>query len=120
MTKEDLYYKTHVFMCTNKGSPEKPMSACGQKGSEELRHYMRDAAKAAGLDGTRINVSGCLGRCRLGPAMVIYPEGIWFTVQNQSDVDAVIDGIKTGNFPQRLRLEPQQRELGALQKTAVC
>jgi (2Fe-2S) ferredoxin len=38
----------------------------------------------------RVSASGCLGRCKLGPCVVIYPENKWFTYQNRSDVDRII------------------------------
>ena len=38
----------------------------------------------------RINISGCLDRCELGPTMVIYPEGVWYSVQTTADVDEIL------------------------------
>ena len=41
--------------------------------------------------GIRVNASGCLNRCKKGPLMVIYPEGIWFKVTNKKDIDLIIE-----------------------------
>ena len=30
------------------------------------------------IENIRLNASGCLDRCELGPNMVIYPEGVWY------------------------------------------
>lgn len=38
----------------------------------------------------RISRSLCLGRCALGPSMVIYPEGTWYRYQSLADIDLII------------------------------
>jgi (2Fe-2S) ferredoxin len=39
----------------------------------------------------------CLDRCEHGPCIVVYPEGIWYRVSNEKDVDAVLEGhVKRG------------------------
>ena len=52
---------------------------------------MKLKIKEKGLLDIRVNTSGCLDRCEEGPCIVIYPEGIWFHAENQTDVDAIID-----------------------------
>ena len=51
---------------------------------------MKSRAKELGLEKTRINMAGCLERCELGPTMVIYPEGIWYTYDSREDVDEIL------------------------------
>jgi (2Fe-2S) ferredoxin len=51
---------------------------------------MKARAKELGLKDVRINTSGCLDRCELGPSMVIYPEGVWYTVRTREDVDEIL------------------------------
>ena len=51
---------------------------------------MKARAKELGLDDVRINSAGCLDRCELGPTMVIYPEGVWYTVNTMADVDEIL------------------------------
>ena len=49
------------------------------------------------LKGARINASGCLDRCELGPIVVVYPEGIWYTCKSTEDVDRILeDHIRDG------------------------
>lgn len=55
-----------------------------------LRDYMKAKAKALGLKRVRINASGCLDRCELGPTMVIYPEGVWYHCETRADVDEIL------------------------------
>ncbi len=84
------YYEAHVFCCTNRRPAGHPRGCCADKGSEELRDYMKGRAKDLGLKKVRINISGCLDRCELGPTVVIYPEGVWYSVASKADVDEVL------------------------------
>ena len=85
-----LFYRTHVFCCTNERPPGHPRGCCKAKGSERLRNYMKARAKELGLKDVRINASGCLDRCELGPSVVVYPEGVWYSVQTPEDVDEIL------------------------------
>lgn len=74
-------------------------------GSEKLRNYMKARAKELGLPGVRVNMAGCLDRCELGPCLVIYPEGVWYRIENEADVDAVLEQhVRDGGRVQRLML----------------
>jgi len=53
----------------------------------------------------RMNKAGCLDRCDEGPVMVVYPEGVWYTYVDISDVDEIIDShLVGGEVVERLRL----------------
>jgi vanillate O-demethylase ferredoxin subunit len=70
---------------------------------------MKSRVKELGLKDIRINKSGCLERCEMGPSMVIYPEGIWYTYQSTDDVDEIIDRhIMGGGRVDRLMMAPGQ------------
>ena len=84
------YYEAHVFCCTNRRPAGHPRGCCADKGSEELRDYMKGRAKELGLKKVRVNIAGCLDRCELGPTVVIYPEGVWYSVANKEDIDEVL------------------------------
>ncbi len=106
-----LYYARHVFCCTNVRPEGHPRGCCSAKGSVQLRNYMKARAKEMGLDGVRINVSGCLDRCELGPTMVIYPEGVWYTYRTPEDVDEILEThVRRGGRVRRLMLHPDQTE----------
>ena len=85
-----LFYRTHVFCCTNERPAGHPRGCCKAKGSERLRNYMKARAKELGLKDVRINASGCLDRCELGPSVVVYPEGVWYSVRTPEDVDEIL------------------------------
>ena len=65
-----------------------------------------------GLDDIRVNNAGCLERCELGPAMVVYPEGIWYHYENTSDIDEILENhIVQGHPVERLLLNDGQKFL---------
>ena len=96
------YYKKHIFFCTNRRT-EKNKRSCGSKGVDSLRLYMKEKIKLLGIKGVRVNSSGCLNRCKRGPLMVIYPEGVWFKVTNKKDIDLIIENyIKQNKLIKKL------------------
>jgi (2Fe-2S) ferredoxin len=109
-TTEKPFYTAHVFCCTNARPPGHKRGSCAEKGAEKLRDYMKARAKELGLPDTRINSAGCLDRCELGPVMVIYPEGTWYTYESTQDIDEILDRhLVKGEPVERLRLKPDQR-----------
>ena len=100
------YYEAHVFCCTNRRPAGHPRGCCADKGSEELRDYMKNRAKELGLKRVRINNAGCLDRCELGPTVVVYPEGVWYSVANKADIDEVLQThLVQGGRVERLMLQ---------------
>lgn len=100
------YYDAHVFCCTNRRADGHPRGSCAERGGEPLRDYMKSKARALGLKNVRINNSGCLDRCELGPTMVIYPEGVWYSISNKEDVDEVLEKhLVGGGRVERLMLQ---------------
>lgn len=105
MASDKLVYKVHVFCCVNVRPKNHPRGSCGRCGSAALRDYMKAAAKRLGIEGVRINTSGCLDRCELGPTMVIYPDGTWYRYQNEFDVDEILEShVIHGHPVERLRI----------------
>ena len=103
-----LYYDRHVFMCINRREPGSRRGCCAEKNSEELRDYMKAKAKALGIKKVRINSSGCLDRCEIGPNMVIYPEGVWYRPTSFEDVDEILEThLQKGGRVDRLMLKPE-------------
>ena len=107
MSDPPLYYERHVFCCTNLRPETDTRGCCAAKGSERLRNYMKARAKELGLSKTRINTSGCLDRCALGPTMVIYPEGVWYGYKTREDLDEILQThLIEGGRVTRLLLHP--------------
>jgi (2Fe-2S) ferredoxin len=100
------YYEAHVFCCTNRRADGHPRGSCAERGGEALRVYMKGKAKALGLKNVRINSAGCLDRCELGPTMVIYPEGVWYSVSTREEIDEVLEKhLVEGGRVERLMLQ---------------
>jgi len=119
VTDPPPFYRAHVFCCTNERPPGHPRGCCLEKGAVELRDYMKSRAKELGLKDVRVNIAGCLDRCELGPTMVIYPEGVWYTYRTKEDVDEILTThVKGGGRVARLLLQQDQKTLTPEQSAA--
>ena len=108
------YYRVHVFCCVNQRPADHPRGCCLAKGSQDLRDYMKARAKELRLRQVRINASGCLDRCELGPTMVIYPEGVWYGYRTKEDVDEILEThVVKGGRVERLMLQPSDKGVPA-------
>jgi len=97
-----LHFTTHVFFCGNRRPDGHQRGCCASKGAEKLRDYMKARVKELGVTGVRVNASGCLDRCELGPCAVLYPEGVWYKLDSREAVDEVIEKhlIAGGRVPE--------------------
>ncbi len=103
------YYRLHVFCCANRRPDGHKRGSCAAKGSVSLRDYLKARAKELGLEDVRINTAGCLGRCELGPTVVVYPDGVWYRCRTRDDMDAVlVEHLRDGCRVARLMLSPKQ------------
>jgi (2Fe-2S) ferredoxin len=100
------YYRYHVFFCCNQRTGGE--ACCNNHGAADVRAYVKDRVKSLGLAGpgqTRINQAGCLDRCAEGPVIVIYPDEVWYTYVDRSDVDEIIEEhLQNGHIVERLRI----------------
>ena len=121
MTDPEPYSRAHVFCCTNARPAGHPRGCCKARGAEKLRNYMKARAKELGLSDVRVNMAGCLDRCELGPTMVVYPEGVWYTYASTADVDEILQRhLIEGGRVERLMLETEQKELRPEQRPAAA
>jgi (2Fe-2S) ferredoxin len=100
------HYSHHVFFCCNQREPGE--TCCCNQGATLLHAYAKDRVKALGLAGkgkVRVNRAGCLDRCDEGPVLVIYPEGVWYTYVDRSDIDEIVERhLVKGEVVERLRI----------------
>jgi (2Fe-2S) ferredoxin len=100
------YYRRHVFFCCNQRQP--PEKCCANAGALEAQQYAKQRVKALGISGAgevRINKAGCLDRCEEGPVLVVYPEAVWYTYVDKSDIDEIIDRhVVGGEVVERLKI----------------
>ncbi|MDP1870788.1 MAG: (2Fe-2S) ferredoxin domain-containing protein [Gallionella sp.] len=101
------HFDKHVFFCTNQR--EDGSDCCGNHGAQAARDYVKNKVKELGIsnreNSIRINSAGCLDRCDEGPVLVIYPEGIWYTFIDESDLDEIIaEHLQHGRIVERLKV----------------
>jgi (2Fe-2S) ferredoxin len=101
------HYDKHVFFCVN----QRPAGedCCNNHDAQAARDYVKDRVKQLGISSeknqVRINSAGCLGRCELGPVLVVYPEAVWYTYVDRSDLDEIIEEhIRNGRIVERLKI----------------
>jgi (2Fe-2S) ferredoxin len=113
---QESYYRLHIFCCTNIRPDGHPRGCCKAKGGENFRNYLKARGKELGLDDIRVNNAGCLDRCELGPTLVIYPEGTWYTCQSVEDAEEILQShVIGGDIVARLALTVDQEDLLAEQ-----
>jgi (2Fe-2S) ferredoxin len=102
----ETYYRYHVFFCTNQRA--EGQRCCQNHNAQAMRDYLKKRTKELGIigqGGVRANSAGCMDRCKLGPVMVVYPEGVWYTYKNQTDIDEIItEHFQNGRIVERLRI----------------
>ena len=85
-------FSHHLFVCGNTREPGHRRGCCDPLGRQQLRDALRAELKNAGF-GTlaRVNHSGCLDQCELGPTVVIYPQAVWYGGVKLSDVARIVE-----------------------------
>ena len=78
------------------------------EGASAMRDYAKKRVKELGLAGegkVRINQAGSLDRCGEGPSIVVYPDAVWYTYVDKSDIDEIIEEhLQNGRVVERLRM----------------
>lgn len=100
------YFKRHIFFCLNQRDNGENCCADhrAQAGFERCKARAK-AEKLNGPGGVRVNKAGCMDRCAGGPVAVVYPEAVWYTYVDESDIDEIVEShLKNGVVVERLRL----------------
>lgn len=76
-------YRSHVLVCGGTG--------CNSSGSHHVIEKFTEEIAKAGLD-KEVSVvqTGCHGLCALGPIVVIYPDGTYYTQISADDVPEIV------------------------------
>src|SRR5215510_13145363 len=95
-------YECHVFVCTS--GETCPTQGDTEKYVKVLRAGVQKAGKQVDV---RINKAGCFSQCGHGPMIVFYPDNVWYTVVQASDLDEILASHILGGRPvERLRYDP--------------
>ncbi len=93
-------FEKHIFVCENVRPQNHPRGCCSEKGSVQLRDYLKKRIKELGINSDiRVNSSGCLDACEFGPSIVVYPEQIWYGGVSMEDVEEIIQSHLIQNHP---------------------
>ncbi len=95
-------YTNHVFICEGK--------RCGGKKSSKVIDEFKHLSKQGKVRDIKITRCGCMKVCKetsevgkLSPAMVVYPEGVWYKNVTVDDVDEIADEhLSGGRIVERL------------------
>jgi len=91
-----MKYKKHVFICTNQKDGGK--KCCGAEHGMALVDAFKASLKEKGLHTEiRAQKTGCLDVCGLGPALVVYPEGVFYGGVQLSDVEEIVESHLVNN-----------------------
>ncbi len=103
-TPEPSYYGRHIFFCLNERKNGE--ACCANFKAQEAFDRCKSLVKAAGISGpgqVRVNKAGCLDRCAAGPVAVVYPEAVWYSYVDASDIDEIVEShLKNGQVVERL------------------
>ncbi len=76
--------RSHVLICGGTG--------CTSSGSVKLQEKLQSELEAKGLqDEIKIVQTGCFGLCALGPIMIVYPEGTFYSRVEEKDIPEIVE-----------------------------
>ena len=77
-------YRSHVLVCGGTG--------CTSSGSAKVIRAFEDELKEKGLENeVKVVKTGCFGLCALGPVVIVYPEGSFYSRVNAEDVREIVE-----------------------------
>lgn len=87
----------HIFVCCGFRASGDAQGACAKKGALQFLPYIEGEIADRGLSDVNVSMTGCLNVCDRGPALVIYPENIWYGgIDSEEAIDAVLDALEDG------------------------
>ncbi len=88
----------HILVCCSFRASGEPQGICHKKGSGNFLAYIENELVDRGMENVQVSSTGCLKVCDRGPALVVYPENIWYGgVESEADIDAILDAIEDGS-----------------------
>ena len=77
-------FRSHVLICGGTG--------CTSSNSLKIQETMEKELVAMGLENeVKVVVTGCFGLCALGPIMIVYPEGTFYSNVTVADVHEIVE-----------------------------
>ena len=77
-------FRIHALICGGTG--------CTSSGSVKVKEALEKEIQAKGLEEeVKIVQTGCFGLCALGPVMIIYPEGTFYSMVKPEDIPEIVE-----------------------------
>ena len=105
--------RSHVLICGGTG--------CSSSGSVKLSERLAEELKSKGLEEEiKIVMTGCFGLCALGPIMIVYPEGTFYSRVTVDDIPEIVDEhLMKGRIVERLVYNETDDKSGAAETAAA-
>ena len=89
-------YRSHVLVCGGTG--------CTSSGSQRIRERLEKEIAVNGLsEEVGVVKTGCFGLCALGPIMIVYPEGTFYSMVKEEDIPEIVsEHLLKGRVVKRL------------------
>lgn len=85
-------YEKHILVCGGTG--------CTSSGSPKIIEKLKKELAEKGLtDKVQIVKTGCFGLCELGPIMIVYPEGTFYSRVDTDEIPRIVDEHIIGGKP---------------------
>jgi NADH-quinone oxidoreductase subunit F len=96
-------YRSHVLVCGGTG--------CVAGGSQVVQARMKEELAKKGLEKEILVVqTGCHGMCELGPIVVVYPEGTFYTRVQPDDAKTIVEEhLYKGRVVEKLLYRPSEK-----------
>ncbi len=76
-------YRSQVLICGGTG--------CTSSGSDKIAKRLQEEIDKNGLtDEVKVVRTGCFGLCALGPIMIVYPEGTFYSMVKEDDIAEIV------------------------------
>lgn len=92
----------HIFVCGSFRMSGAPQGICEKKGSLDLLGYLESELIDRSMSGILVSSTSCLKVCDRGPALVIYPDNIWYGgVESEDIIDEILDALEDGEVAEK-------------------
>lgn len=82
----------YMFKCEQQNPPHMPKPSCVNQATQHLFNYMAGKLMEKGVMQTvTATRTSCLGRCQLGPVMLVEPGHNMYVGLNEEKIDRIID-----------------------------
>ena len=102
MSENLIPFKKHVFVCAGESCRKNGSAAVKEKFMEELKS--RNLLRKRMVKGDFMCTDcSSVGFCDIGPAVIVYPDGVWYAHVKPEDVPEIIEShLIKGQVVERL------------------